>query len=542
MNHCAFRPAFVIGFAALAIAAAAAADSPSAGLGSSAPAFTAHTLSGKTVNAKSYAGKVLVLNFWATWCPPCRAETPDMVSAYAKLKAPNVAFLGIDTTETAPVVRTFLSAHGVPYETALAGPEAYNRYGVAFIPTTVVIDPSGVVRARWTGGITPDQLAQFVAGAREGRNVTFLPPAQVKIDAMLDPSQFAFNGDGVTTRESVAAAQKRVAEVDDYVAKLPQTGGIPYDDDRTLREEGVLLERAGKALQAVASTDDERMAAYGLLATAYGDLNQFSDAVTAYREALALKPHDPKLIFGLSRAYYRLHDYGQMATTAQEYIALEPSDPDGYDELGLAYQRSRRFADAVAPYEKCVALLIDRTRAASPQDRGDAAAIVADESLDLGDVYVSLGDAASAKRTFERAERYAAMISPKSQYASLRERVPDRAAEGMAAVGLTQGSKTALELSKWTGPDLPGSLKSTYKYRLIVVAPPHKNVTLNARGLRTGWIASFCADGLCSPKTVSFVAPPGGVKTYEFQLVPPSAGSKPGKVSVSAGESQAQLP
>ncbi|MBV9103511.1 MAG: TlpA family protein disulfide reductase, partial [Candidatus Eremiobacteraeota bacterium] len=91
-------------------------------LGTRAQEFTAQTVSGRHVSRHAYAGKVLVLNFWATWCPPCRAETPDLIAAFQRLKTKDVAFLGIDTTETAPIVRTFLSARSVPYDTALAGP------------------------------------------------------------------------------------------------------------------------------------------------------------------------------------------------------------------------------------------------------------------------------------------------------------------------------------------------------------------------------------------------------------------------------------
>jgi hypothetical protein len=59
-------------------------------------------------------------------------------------------------------------------------------------------------------------------------------------------------------------------------------------------------------------------------------------------------------------------------------------------------------------------------------------------------------------------------------------------------------------------------------------------VTLRAAGLRSDWVASFCADGLCSPQTVSYHAPQTGVKTYEFQLVPPAPGAPPGTVTISA--------
>ncbi len=529
--------------AALTLPAASAAEPPGAPLGAAAPSFAAKTLDGHSVSPASFGGKVLVLNFWATWCPPCRAETPDLIAAYKTLHAGDVAFLGIDTTETAPVVRTFLSAKGVPYQTALAGPDAYNRFGISYIPTTIVLDAHGTVRARWIGGVTPSQLAQYVADARAGRNSEFLTAGQKRIDAMLDPKQFDFSGDAATVAPVIAAAQKRVADVDAYAATLVSGERTLYDDDRTNREEGTLLAGAAAAAHRIATTPEEHLAAYELTATAAADLNHFADAAAAYRAALTLKPNDPSLTFSLSRAYYRLHDYPAMASTALDYIKLKPQDADGYDELGLAYQRSRRFADAVDPYKTAVDLMIDDAKKEpSASKRGDAYGLIADELLDFGNVYVALGDRAGAQRTFDEAKHYAALVPASSQYAAMRERTPERAAEGMAAVALAQGHGTAIALSRWTGPDLPGSLKSTYKYRLIVVAPPNSNVTLNTRGVGGGWVASFCADGLCSPKTVSFVAPPAGVKTYEFQLVPPQDGARPGKVSVVWGSATAAIP
>jgi thiol-disulfide isomerase/thioredoxin len=536
------RPSLLaIALAAVPLAGAASSES-AAPVGGAEPTLSAKTLDGGTFSPAGLAGKVVVLNFWATWCPPCRAETPDLVAAYKKLHAPDVAFLGVDTTETAPAVKTFISAKGVPYQTVLAGADAYNRFGISYIPTTIVIDEKGIVRARWIGGVTPDQLAQYVASARAGKDADYLTDGQKHIDAMLQPAQFDFSGDAATVGPAIAAAQKRIADVDAYAATLSSGNGAGYDDERTMREQGVLLDQAAKAARRIATTPADQAKADMMLATAYGDQNRFADAVDAYKSALALAPGNPDLTFALSRAYYRLHDYDQMAATARDYIRMKPQDPSGYDELGLAFQRSRRFSDAVQPYETAVSLMIEQAHQQPEAQRGDAYGAIADESLDLGNVYVALGDRAGAQRAFGNAVHYAKLIPQSSAYAELRTLAPERAAEGMAAVALVHGGGAALSLAHWTGPDLPGSVASTYKYRLIVVAPPSKSVTLTATGLGPGWIASFCADRLCSPRTVTFVQPVSGVKTYEFQLVPPKDGAKPGKVGVSGAGASATIP
>ncbi|MGH7709246.1 MAG: hypothetical protein ACREM6_15215, partial [Vulcanimicrobiaceae bacterium] len=174
----------------------------------------------------------------------------------------------------------------------------------------------------------------------------------------------------------------------------------------------------------------------------------------------------------------------------------------------------------------------------------DDEANVADASLDLADVYVALGDAPGAGRAFAQAVAFADRLDPKGTYGGFRRIAHERAQEGAIAVRLVRpDGKTALSVAPWTGPDLPGSLPSTLKYRLIVAARPSATVKLHALGLRSGWIASFCADGLCSPNRVSITMPASGVKTYEFQLVPPGSTRAFGSVKVrSADGTQAVVP
>jgi thiol-disulfide isomerase/thioredoxin len=524
--------------ASLAAAPTPDAAPPAAIPGNPVPAFTAKGLDGGAV-AGAPAGKVTVLNFWATWCPPCRAETPDLIAAYNRLHGSDVAFLGIDTTETAPIVKTFLSAKGVPYPTALAGPEVYDAFGIIGIPTTVVVDANGVIRARWVGGVTPAQLASYVDAARAGRDAIFVSATQQKIDAMLAPANFAFDDPG--KREAAVKAMNAAIDRAETIADKDTTNSVDYE--RTETDEGTLRVAAGTATRDAATTDAQRVAGLKLLAHGYGDLGRWTDAVASYRAAIALAPTDAHLVASLGRAYYRLHDYAGMIAQARRYTQLQPTDGDGWSDLGLAYQRIGKFRDAVAPYEKSLALL---RAAAKKTPTPDAIADVADTSLDLADVYVSLGDAAGARRTFAQANAYGDRLAVNGEYKRLKRNVKERTQEGIVAVALAdagRGGKPVVSIAPWTGPDLPGSVASTLKYRLIVAAPANTPVTLRATGLRPDWVASFCTDGLCSPQTVSFASPASGVKTYEFQLIPPQTGAKPGNVAVAvAGGASVSVP
>jgi zinc protease len=510
----------------VAAAPSAAPLAAGAPLGSRAPELVGTSLDGSPLSAEATSGKITVLNFWATWCPPCRAETPDLVTAYKALKRTDVTFLGLDTTETGPIVKTFLSAKGVPYPTALAGPDLYNAFGIAYIPTTIVIDANGIVRARWIGGVKPAQLAKYVADARAGRSSVYVTPAQAKIDALLAPQRYRLDGTAAQRQAAVKAVEDAIARAESIAEKNESS----VDYERTQHAEGRLLVAAASAARATAKTSGQKGAALVLLARGYGAQNRWADAAQAYREALAITPDAPKLVAALSRAYYRLHDYDGMIAQALRRTELQPAEGDAWSSLGLAYQRAHRYSDAAKAYETSLPLL----EAAAAKDRTqDAYADVADTSLDAANVYVSLSDVANTQRFFAKANAFAARLKPVGEYGTLKRNVKERTQEGLVAVSLAGGGGTpVVSIAPWSGPDLPGSLPSTLKYRLIVAAPADSKVTLHARGLRPEWIASFCADGLCSPQGVTFTSPSSGVKTYEFQLVPPHDGARPGNVDV----------
>src|SRR4030081_2906918 len=107
-------------------------------VGAPAPDFHLTTLDGKAVSLADYRGKTLVLNDWATWCPPCRQETADLIAAAKKFGVKrDVGCLGVASTEAAPIVRAFVASKSVPYAQAIDGDKAFSKaYDVRAYPST----------------------------------------------------------------------------------------------------------------------------------------------------------------------------------------------------------------------------------------------------------------------------------------------------------------------------------------------------------------------------------------------------------------------
>lgn len=114
-----------------------------------APAFSAVTIDGKAVSSADLKGKAYIVNFFATWCPPCRAEIPDMVAVQKAWASRGFTFIGIAVNETEPSVRSFMKSNGITYPVVMATPAlvaTYNRYvngGISGIPTSLIVDASG---------------------------------------------------------------------------------------------------------------------------------------------------------------------------------------------------------------------------------------------------------------------------------------------------------------------------------------------------------------------------------------------------------------
>ncbi len=121
--------------------------------GRMAPDFSLVSTEGKTVKLSDFRGKVVVLDFWATWCPPCKAEIPDFIKLYSKYKDSGFQMLGVSVDQGGlGDVIPFMKSYGINYPILMANSRVVSSYGgIRGIPTTFVIDKEGKIRASYEG-------------------------------------------------------------------------------------------------------------------------------------------------------------------------------------------------------------------------------------------------------------------------------------------------------------------------------------------------------------------------------------------------------
>ncbi len=150
----------------LLVAGGCALGGPGARKGEAAPDFSLPTLDGGADNLRNYRGRVVILNFWGSTCPPCRAEIPDLQATYAELRGRGLVVVGVNWGESGETAAALAREFGLTYPILLDGDLTVSgKYGVRSTPTTFIIDRQGVVRERITGGpLTRTAVRRLVEG------------------------------------------------------------------------------------------------------------------------------------------------------------------------------------------------------------------------------------------------------------------------------------------------------------------------------------------------------------------------------------------
>ncbi|MFM8239578.1 MAG: TlpA family protein disulfide reductase [Actinomycetota bacterium] len=132
-----------------------------------APDLVGETLDGGSFRLADHLGEVVVLNVWASWCAPCRAEAPVLEAAWTDLRGEGVQFVGLDTRDTVSAAQAFIDNYGITYPNVIdADGQLQLLFGDSLppqaIPSTLVIDPEGRVAGRILGRVSESMLRGLI--------------------------------------------------------------------------------------------------------------------------------------------------------------------------------------------------------------------------------------------------------------------------------------------------------------------------------------------------------------------------------------------
>jgi peroxiredoxin len=134
------------------------------GQGNRAPNFQLKAMDGQDVSLEDYRGSVVLVNFWATWCPPCVEEVPALEATYRARQADGFVVLGVNFQESPEEIKPFVEALDVTYPILLdTNGQVMKTFRAAGLPVSLLIDREGVIQVRHTGLLNGTQLAEYLA-------------------------------------------------------------------------------------------------------------------------------------------------------------------------------------------------------------------------------------------------------------------------------------------------------------------------------------------------------------------------------------------
>jgi cytochrome c biogenesis protein CcmG, thiol:disulfide interchange protein DsbE len=519
---------YLIGLATLAAlfalaAQPAKADAPQVGV--AAPDFTLQTTDGRSLRLSALRGHVVVVNFFATWCPPCRAETPDLIAQERKYARDGVVFLGVDDREKVALVEVWAKTKGVRFTIAMDTDGAVEEhYDVRAIPTTYVVDRSGIIRYRQVDQLESMTLADALDAVVAGRDVPETKLAQ-EFDSTAAAAIAAVTAGLAAGKpaDAIDAGKKASDKLSDIQSK---DGSSSIDYFKATQENDALALAMADAYAARAATETGKTADADRAQEALqrgqvaNDREQFESAYSLYAKALSLDPSTASDAYGgMYLGAVEMKQFDKAVEAGKGLAAAVPDDPESWLLWTSANLNARDYPGALVAARHALSLA-SAAFALKPTDK-HAAYELGRVWLKMGRAELAAGDAVAASALM----RNAAAAAPKTI-------VAEQADEQFAAL-----EPAAIAMTNSGASGTTAASATPAKLWVLVRNPSEssRSVNLAATGLPSHWLLSFCYAKVCQPYKSTITLAAGSSMRIELQVVPLAGSGGPWTMHVDAG-------
>lgn len=331
-----------------------------------APAWTLKALDGSTQTLDQYRGSALLLNIWASWCPPCRAELRDLQHGLDRLgeSGVSVAAVSVDEAAAEDAVRAIVGAEGLSFPVLLADVRFRAAYTTLVrsllarrtelgIPTSLLLDGEGMIEKVYLGRVTADQVASDAghigesAASRLARALPF-PGRFFELRPARDYTRL-----GAELLE-VGVPDLAVPYLRKAIQQRPSLSSAHYDLG-TAYAATAQLEAARISFETAISLSPKHAQAHNSLGVVLGTMGRHGDAAERFRSALAANPSYSKAIANLATALERAGNAAAAADTLERGARANPRDAGLANRLGSLLARTGDLTQAETWFNEALA-------------------------------------------------------------------------------------------------------------------------------------------------------------------------------------------
>jgi tetratricopeptide (TPR) repeat protein len=315
--------------------------------GKPAPGFELKDLQGKVHSLDEYRGKVVLLDFWTTWCGPCRAEMPIFEKLHRELATGDVAVVAVDVDEPKETVAQFIEEGKYTLPVLLTeGTDIAKKYGIQAFPTLITLDKQGQVAEVIIGSRSEEQLRRAVETARAGAPAPG-PPVVSAVSEAQAPEDYFRDATGLLHQGKLAEAEARLTRAmetrKEWVQALVARGQTRY--------------RLKKYDDAIADFDEvirlrpEMASAYDQRGLAYSYSGRHEKAIPDYTKAIELAPEQAQPYNNRGWAHLELKRYPEAMADLNQALELNPAYRLALENRLRLHMETKEYAEAVADGE-----------------------------------------------------------------------------------------------------------------------------------------------------------------------------------------------